>query len=121
MADKEAQRFSFYRYHIPDPVYFDKNCRVTIQQIGGTNKKEVVEMLDQGVPIKPISADDNGRFVKLLEPGQTVDLRKDIADSSWVNYCRQDDVCAVAFFYLDSPTSNLPPLVGVEKRILEMK
>jgi D-arabinan exo alpha-(1,3)/(1,5)-arabinofuranosidase (non-reducing end) len=121
LADKETQRFSFYRYHIPDPVYFDKSCRVTIQQIGGTNRKEVVEMLDQGVPIKPISADDNGRFVKLLEPGNTIDLRKDIADSSWVNYYRQDDVCAVAFFYLDSPTSDLPPLAGVEERIQEMQ
>ncbi len=115
-ADNEAQRYSFYRYHIPDPVYFDENCRVTIQQIGGTNKKDVMKMLEQGMHIKPISADDGGRFVKLLEPGQTVDLKKDIADTAWVNYYRQDDVCAVAFFYLNSPTSNLPPLAAVEIR-----
>ena len=28
------QRFSMYRWHIPDPIYFDKNLRVTIQALG---------------------------------------------------------------------------------------
>ena len=28
------QRFSMYRWHIPDPIYFEKNLRVTIQALG---------------------------------------------------------------------------------------
>ena len=28
------QRFSMYRWHIPDPIYFHKNLRVTIQALG---------------------------------------------------------------------------------------
>jgi len=39
----------------------------------------------------------------------------------WTNYYRQDDVCAVAYFYLDSPVNELPPLAPVEKRIENLK
>ncbi|RKX46166.1 MAG: DUF2961 domain-containing protein, partial [Verrucomicrobia bacterium] len=35
IADHKTGRYSFYRYHIPDPIYFDEDCRVVIQQIGG--------------------------------------------------------------------------------------
>ena len=116
LADKEKQQYAFYRYHIPDPVYFEKDCRVTIQQIGGSNKRDIVKMLTEGIDIKPISADDGGRFIKLLEPGTAVDLVKDVDDSAWVNYYRKDDVSAVAFFHLDRPTNSLPPLQPVAQR-----
>jgi len=35
IADDSLLQWAFYRYHIPDPVYFKTDCRVTIQQIGG--------------------------------------------------------------------------------------
>ena len=35
VADKENGHWAFYRYHIPDPIYFDEDCRFTIQQMGG--------------------------------------------------------------------------------------
>ena len=117
LADNEEPHYAFYRYHIPDPVFFDKDCRVTIQQIGGSNKKNIVKMLTDGIDIKPISADQGGRFIKLLEPGTEVDLVKDVDDSAWVNYYRKDDVSAVAFFYLDRPTNNLTPLAPVQQRV----
>jgi len=121
VADKETRQYAFYRYHIPDPVYFDKDCRVTIQQIGGTNKKDVAKMVRDGIPIEPISADEGGRFIKLLEEDPAVDLAKDVSDSSWVNYYRRDDVSAVAFFYLDSPINGLPPLADIEDRTAAME
>ena len=31
---KSQKRFSLYRFHITDPVYFAENCRVTIQALG---------------------------------------------------------------------------------------
>jgi len=116
LADNEKQHYAFYRYHIPDPVYFDKDCRVTIQQIGGSNKKDIMKMLTDGIDIKPISADQGGRFIQLLEPGTKIDLAKDIDDSAWVNYYRKDDFSAIALFYLDQPTNGLPPLTPVEQR-----
>ncbi len=36
--------------------------------------------------------------------------------SGWINYFRSDDWCATSYFYLDTPTSNLPPLPPVEER-----
>jgi hypothetical protein len=116
LADNDAQRYSFYRYHIPDPVYFDRECRVTIQQIGGTNNKDVLAMVKRGIEIQPISADADGRFIKLLEQDRPLDVLESIPDSSWVNYYRRDDVSAVSFFYLDSPTNNLPALAPVAER-----
>ena len=37
-VDKRA----FYRYHVKDPVYFYRDFRTTIQQMGGSQKKEVI-------------------------------------------------------------------------------
>src|SRR3712207_5588913 len=34
VADERAMRWCFYRYHVPDPVYFQRDVRVTMQQIG---------------------------------------------------------------------------------------
>jgi len=88
-----------------------------IQQIGGSNKKDIVKMLTDGIDIKPISVGHGGRFIKLLDPGTEVDLVEDVDDSAWVNYYRKDDVSAVAFFYLDRPTNNLTPLAPVQQRV----
>jgi hypothetical protein len=120
-VDNEKQRYSFYRYHIPDPVYFDTDCHVTLQQIGGSNKANVVQMLGDSIDIRPVSADKDGHFVKLLEPGAKIDLLEDIDDSAWVNYYRRDDVSAVAFFYLKAPVSNLPALPPVGERVAGLK
>ena len=43
IADDKNRQWTFYRYHIPDPVYFKSGCRVTIQQIGG-NTKDIVQL-----------------------------------------------------------------------------
>ena len=68
IADDARGHYSFYRYHVPDPIYFDKDIRVTIQQMGGIDSKSaVVEMLEAGVPIVPVSIDYADQHVKLLE------------------------------------------------------
>lgn len=115
VTDAKKGHYTFYRYHIPDPVYFQEDCRVTIQQIGGTQKKEVIQMLKDGVPVKPVSI-NNGGFTKLLDVSPALDLEDESLPDGWVNYYRQDDFSAVAFFYLDSPASNLPELAPVEER-----
>lgn len=33
--DEEKMEIACYRFHIPDPIFFHKNIKVTIQQIGG--------------------------------------------------------------------------------------
>lgn len=120
VADGDKRQYTFYRYHLPDPIYFHRDCRVTIQQIGGSSKKIVQKMLDNGAEIQPVSVDFGGgqRFIKLLERNPVPDLNDEsLPEDGWVNFYRRDDYSAVAFFYLDTPTSNLPPLLPVELRV----
>ena len=43
---REAELFTMYRWHLPDPVYFKKDIRVTIQQIGASSEKGYFERRD---------------------------------------------------------------------------
>jgi len=107
ISDDKEGLYIFYRFHIPDPVQFRKNCKVTIQQMGGVNKKEVKKMIEEGVKIQPVLAiDGNGKQYNFLDgEGKLEDER--FTDHTWVNYYREDDFCATAYYYLNSPTNNL--------------
>jgi hypothetical protein len=35
----------------------------------------------------------------------------------WTNYYREDDVSATAYFYLDKPVNDLPPIAPLVQRI----
>jgi hypothetical protein len=121
IADTEKGEFAFYRYHIPDPVYFHQEIKVTIQQLGGWPKKQVLELMEDGAKLKPVTISagpDN--FVKLMEkPG--VSLDDDSLPDGWTNFYREDDVSSMAYFYLDKPVSGLPKLASVELRTAGMK
>ncbi len=116
IADEKNRQWAFYRYHIPDPVFFDKDCRVTIQQIGGDMKPRVRELLKKGVPLKPISISSEGKFTKLLEKWDSPDLDDSAIPDGWCNFYRRDDMSATAYFYLDSPENGLPAIAPVAER-----
>src|SRR5690606_40123198 len=43
LVDKENGLYSIYRFHIKDPIYFQENIKVTVQQIGfGLNEPAIV-------------------------------------------------------------------------------
>jgi hypothetical protein len=121
VSDDEKGLYSFYRLHIPDPVQFRTGCKVTIQQMGGVAKREVKAMLEEGLAIKPVCAIAIGSGEQFNFLGDTEHRFEDelFTDDTWVNYYRQDDVCATAYFYLDSPTNALPELAPVAERIAE--
>lgn len=121
VVDAKNGQYGFYRYHIPDPVYFHKDLRVTIQQMGGASKKQVMELMNKGVPLKPVSLDYARQFIKLLELDSPVDLAKhDSPPSAWTNVYRRDDYSAVALFYLNAAVNKLPKLAAAEKRVEAM-
>jgi len=121
ISDKEKGLYTFYRYHVPDPVYFEKDLRVTIQQIGGFGKMSIIKMLQEDVPIIPVSVAYGDQFVKLLDADPPIDLETaDLPTGPWTNYYRQDDVCAVAYFYLDDPENGLPPLAPIAERTADL-
>ncbi|RKX46965.1 MAG: DUF2961 domain-containing protein [Verrucomicrobia bacterium] len=122
VSDDEKGLYSFYRFHVPDPVQFRIACRVTIQQMGGTAKKDVKAMLEQGLRIKPVCAIiGSGEQCNFFGDTRYAFEDEQFEDGTWVNYYREDDFCATAYFYLDSPTNSLPVLVSVDERAANLK
>lgn len=117
IVDNKKRQWTFYRYHVPDPVYFNQDIRVTLQQMGGSGKEDVIKMLEKGVEILPVTIHESGPIVRLLEMNPAPDLRRDSLPGGWTNFYRRDDVSAAAFFYLDRPVNELPPIAPVEERI----
>ncbi|MCC7144985.1 MAG: DUF2961 domain-containing protein [Phycisphaeraceae bacterium] len=101
LADRGRMQYGFYRLHVPDPIYFHQDVRVTIQQIGWGPREKLQQIVDQGT---------------VLYMGESpVDLA---AEGSLFE--RADDWCACAYFYLDTPTSNLPPLAPASERTADL-
>ena len=70
---------SLYRFHFYDPVYFQKNIKVTVQQMGSTRKQNILPIYGDSLIFSsknhPRRAPDDGY------------------------YLRSDDVCATAYWY----------------------
>ena len=102
LAGKNRQ-WSFYRFHVPDPVLFSTSCKVTLQQIGGSNYAEVLDLWQKKAPLIPISVflTNEERHIRLLDEPMSLDDPD--FPNGWVNFYRQDDVSSVAYYYLDKP------------------
>lgn len=102
-ADYEQMRYCFYRYHIPDPIYFHYDIRVTIQQIGVILPQDVEGLSNAQKPLYKAGAG----FVEIdttqLQPFQLFE--------------REDDWSSCSYFYLDKAENSLPPLASLEDRI----
>ncbi len=118
MVDEKKGLNGFYRFHIPDPVQFQQDCKVTIQQLGGTSKGEVKTMMKDGLPAKPVACIQPTRIqYNFLGPDAQANFDdKDIEDGTFTVFYREDDLCATSYFYLDSPVNDLPPVPDFEMR-----
>jgi hypothetical protein len=100
VADEGRMRWCFYRYHVVDPVFFQRDVRVTIQQIG------YLADHSRGGFFR------TGKRLLRAGPGEVeMDLTKD------GKFERSDDWSSTAYFYLDRPENNLPRLDAAEKRL----
>ena len=117
VADEKKGQWAFYRFHVPDPVYFQTDCRVTLQQLGGGPEAKVTALQKDNVPLIPVTVDSDGKLGKLLENGRGSRLDNPLLPDGWENFYRSDDISAMAYFYLDSPSSNLPVLSPVADRV----
>jgi len=123
VSDNKKHCWAFYRFHVPDPIYFDSDCHVTIQDIGGEATETVRKLKAAGAELVPVtSAADNPGFGRLLtDKGYPkLDSPKFPLDS-WVNFFRRDDYSSVAYFYLDRPTTDLPRLQSVQERTANLR
>jgi hypothetical protein len=100
LADDEHYRYGFYRLHVPDPIYFRTDARVTIQQIGYYGTGEMGPLMTRGEPVMRAGAGPEP--MDLTKPNQLFE--------------RQDDWSSVAYFYLDRPENGLGPLAPAADR-----
>lgn len=100
IADKAKKQYSFYRFHIPDAVYFQKDIRVTIQQLGGYFAPFVQDLFAKGVPLKMVSLGGAKGFRGLLDHPEAISGAE---DRDWLNFYRSDDYAVTAYYYLNRP------------------
>ncbi|WP_153798562.1 glycoside hydrolase family 172 protein [Foetidibacter luteolus] len=121
VADEKTKQYCFYRFHVPDEIYFETDFKATIQKIGGGDYGQVKELQQKGVKLIPVSVATDTGFVRLFEVNPPLSLQDSNFPKGWVNFYRIDDYSATAYFYLDKPVSNLPPLSPVTERAKNMK
>jgi hypothetical protein len=103
IADHEKQRYAFYRYHMNDPVYFRRDIRVTLQQIGFVWSND-------GTPDKVLAPPIYGAGEGLHE--------LDLEHLPQVNlFERADDYSSCTYFYLDRAENGLAPLAPASERM----
>lgn len=120
IADDSLLQWAFYRFHIPDPVFFTSGCKVVLQQIGGDATEKVAEYQSAGAPLIPVTTDAD-KFYHQYNSVKTLQLNKAGLPKGWTNFYRSDDVSATAYFYLDKPSSALPQLQSLDVRLYNLK
>lgn len=121
IANDSTGQFNFYRWHIPDAIYFNNDIKVTIQQIGGWMKDEMKKLQQRGANFKAVTIDGPGGFVRLLDMDNPPQVSDANFPDGWVNFYRIDDYSSVSYFYLDKPSGSLPSLPPLEVRIKNVK
>ena len=98
--------YCFYRYHLADPVYFHRDIRVSMQQIGGWSPE-----------VKPLLHNAGRTVYKAGQGLQAIDFSERGGAPNWGLFERQDDWSNCAYFYLDRPDNELPGLLDAEARV----
>jgi len=117
VANDSTRQWSIYRFHLDDALFFQQNMKATIQVLGGYMRDDVRRMT---APLIPVTVNVQQGCIKLLEPGAPK-LSDPKFPDGWVNFYRSEDYCATAYFYLDKPSNELPPLPPLEVRTAGMK
>lgn len=106
-TDTECMKYCFYRFHIPDPVYFHSDIRGTIQQIGccfddfkHKFKENQIAVYETGNSNEPTDYEHfkSGLFERY-----------------------GDDWSSCAYFYLDKPYNDLPDIPDYQHRVKRLK
>jgi hypothetical protein len=92
--EMQPRHIAFYRYHIPDPIYFHSNIKVTIQQIGWVGSGEVMDNLSRL----------NNPLMSADEKSEPIDFS---GNKKAILFERSDDYASCTYFYLSEPENNL--------------
>ena len=106
LSDNADGVWGFYRYHVPDPVYFHREIRVDLQQMQGA-------MVDE---IKATISPEN--YPELVKTHRKFD--PEVSENTWENYEAPQDVCSTAYWYQSLPSPKWAPLEPYESRIKDL-
>ncbi len=95
-CDDEKGRYSIYRFHGKDPIYFENSLRLTVQQIGFGPKEGVLKHFGAEHTVYPAWGSEE--------------------DETVCYYERSDDYCSTAFWYQTLPAKPFPPFPTREER-----
>lgn len=121
VADNSLGYFAFYRYHVPDEIYFKNSIKVTIQEMGGTSLEIARDLYKKGLKFKPVIANSKNGYLKLnamLNPPLITDEQM---RPGGVLFYRVDDYSSTSYFYLDKPMNDLPDLQPIAIRTFNLK
>jgi len=107
-----ANSYGFYRFHIPDPIYFYEDIKIDIQVMGGAYYKALLECMDKSPGIKLMKAGDGTQYYMREE----IEARPEHAEVLE----RFDDYTATAYWYMDKPQNELPEIAEVSERIKDL-
>lgn len=107
-----AQFISFYRFHILDPIYFQSDLRVELQQIGAPG----AEFLGQNGVEKSGETHDTAALKEAYRKHGWVGPHVHPGMSDWL-FDRSDDYCSTVYWYQRPSGKPLPPLTSREDRI----
>jgi len=111
-VSEKKDAYGFYRLHIPDPVYFYKDIRVTIQVMGGPGYPAMLEAMKKYPGLKIMKTGDGTQYYTKEELE---------AHPEWSNVVeRTDDYSSTAYWYMDNPENNLPPIQKKEERLIDL-
>lgn len=121
VADNKAGYFAFYRYHVPDEIYFNNSLKVTIQEMGGSSLAQAQDLFKKGVKIKPVIANAKTGYLKLNAMNPAPLITDEQFSPGGVLFYRVDDYSATSYFYLNKPSNDLPSLQPIAVRIHNLK
>lgn len=121
VANDEAGYYAFYRYHIPDEIYFNEGIQVSLQQLGGTSLEIARNLYHEGVKMRPVIANSKHGYLKLNAMKNAPIITDEQFRPGGVLFYRVDDYSATSYFYLNRPTNTLPALQNIEERTYNLK
>jgi len=106
------QANGFYRFHVPDPVFFYQNISVAISVLGGPGYPAMLSAMKKYPGLK-IMKTGNGTQYYAVEELE--------ANPGWSNVVeRIDDYCSTAYWYMNSPENGLPMIQKVDERLIDL-
>ena len=114
VQNEDGLFYGFYRFHVPDPIYFHKDIKVTIQALGGGWAEQILNDMKNNPKQKFMKAGKGDEFFAENE------LVFDEKEKYFFILEREDDFCSTAYWYMDSPTNSLPKLATVKERIIDL-